>query len=71
MDSWSNNACGYSTNYKGIELGPANTNRDVLYEGPKKTTEERWKAFLNGWKREKLDQFEIEAKTFQVVRCLN
>ena len=31
--------------YKGIEvLGPSNTNRDVLYEGPKKTTEERWKA---------------------------
>ena len=31
--------------WKGIEvLGPSNTNRDVLYEGPKKTVEERWKA---------------------------
>ena len=30
--------------YKGIEvLGPSNTNRDVLYEGPEKTTEQRWK----------------------------
>ena len=31
--------------WKGIEvLGPSNTNRDVLYEGPKKTVEERWQA---------------------------
>ena len=30
---------------KGIEvLGPSNTNRDVLYEGPKKTVEQRWQA---------------------------
>ena len=30
---------------KGIEvLGPSNTNRDMLYEGPVKTTEDRWKA---------------------------
>ena len=29
--------------YKGVEvLGPSNTNKDVLYEGPKKTTEQRW-----------------------------
>jgi len=28
---------------KGVEvLGPSNTNRDVLYEGPKKSIEERW-----------------------------
>ncbi len=28
---------------KGVEvLGPSNTNRDVLYEGPIKTTEQRW-----------------------------
>ena len=28
---------------KGVEvLGPSNTNRDILYEGPKKTTEQRW-----------------------------
>ena len=31
--------------WKGIEvLGPSNTNRDVLYEGPKKTVEQRWQA---------------------------
>ena len=30
--------------WKGVEvLGPSNTNKDVLYEGPKKTTEQRWK----------------------------
>ena len=28
--------------YKGIEvLGPSDTNRSVIYEGPKKTTTER------------------------------
>ena len=28
---------------KGVEvLGPSNTNRDVLYEGPIKTIEQRW-----------------------------
>ena len=31
--------------WKGIEvLGPSNTNRDVLYEGPKKNVEQRWQA---------------------------
>ena len=31
--------------WKGIEvLGPSNTNRTILYEGPKKTVEERWQA---------------------------
>ena len=31
--------------WKGIEvLVPSNTNRDVLYEGPKKTVEQRWQA---------------------------
>ena len=31
--------------WKGVEvLGPSNTNRDVLYEGPKKTVEKRWQA---------------------------
>ena len=31
--------------WKGVEvLGPSNTNRDVLYEGPKKTVEQRWQA---------------------------
>ena len=29
--------------WKGVEvLGPSNTNRDVLYEGPKKSVKERW-----------------------------
>lgn len=29
--------------WKGIEvLGPSNTNKDVLYEGPKKSVEQRW-----------------------------
>ena len=29
--------------WKGVEvLGPSNTNKDILYEGPKKTVEQRW-----------------------------
>ena len=29
--------------WKGVEvLGPSNTNKDVLYEGLKKTVEQRW-----------------------------
>ena len=29
--------------WKGVEvLGPSDTNKDVLYQGPKKTIEERW-----------------------------
>lgn len=39
--------------WKGIEvLGPSNTNKDVLYEGPKKTTEQRWQEALD-WVKEK------------------
>ena len=31
--------------WKGVEvLGPSNTNKHVLYEGPKKTVEQRWQA---------------------------
>ena len=31
--------------YKGVEvLGPSNTNKDVLFEGPERTTEQRWNA---------------------------
>ncbi len=31
--------------WKGVEvLGPSNTNKDVLYEGPKKSVQERWNA---------------------------
>jgi hypothetical protein len=41
--------------YKGIEvLGPSNTNRDVLYEGPKKQLKNDGRRLLNGWKREKI-----------------
>ena len=39
--------------WKGIEvLGPSNTNKDVLSEGPKKTTEQRWPEALD-WVKEK------------------
>ena len=39
--------------WKGIEvLGPSNTNRDVLYEGPKKTVEQRWQDAYD-WIKEK------------------
>ena len=42
--------------YKGIEvLGPSNTNRDVLYEGPEKTTEQRWKAAFEWMERRRED----------------
>ena len=31
--------------WKGVEvLGPSNTNRDVLYEGPVTSTEKRWQS---------------------------
>ena len=40
--------------YKGVEvLGPSNTNRDVLYEGPEKTTEQRWKAAFEWMERKR------------------
>ena len=39
--------------WKGIEvLGPSNTNKDVLYEGPKKTVEQRWQDAYD-WIKEK------------------
>jgi len=39
--------------WKGVEvLGPSNTNRDVLYEGPKKTVEQRWQDAYD-WMKEK------------------
>lgn len=42
--------------YKGVEvLGPSNTNRDVLYEGPEKTTEQRWKAAFEWMERRRED----------------
>ena len=43
--------------YKGVEvLGPSNTNRDVLYEGPEKTTEQRWKAAFEWMERKREDK---------------
>ena len=39
--------------WKGVEvLGPSDTNRDILYEGPKKTVKERWDAAYE-WMKEK------------------
>ena len=39
--------------WKGVEvLGPSNTNKDVLYEGPKKTVEQRWQDAYD-WMKEK------------------
>mgnify|MGYP001499664288 FL=1 len=39
--------------WKGVEvLGPSNTNRDILYEGPKKTVEQRWQDAYD-WMKEK------------------
>tara|TARA_E500000081_G_C5832277_1_gene218302 strand:+ start:39 stop:239 length:201 start_codon:yes stop_codon:yes gene_type:complete len=39
--------------WKGVEvLGPSNTNKDILYEGPKKTTEQRWQDAYD-WMRDK------------------
>ena len=39
--------------WKGVEvLGPSNTNKDILYEGPKKTIEQRWQDAYD-WMRDK------------------
>ena len=39
--------------WKGVEvLGPSNTNKDILYEGPKNTIEQRWQDAYD-WMREK------------------
>tara|TARA_Y100001937_G_scaffold7785_1_gene9815 strand:- start:407 stop:595 length:189 start_codon:yes stop_codon:yes gene_type:complete len=43
--------------WKGVEvLGPSNTNRDILYEGPKKTTEQRWEAAFEWMEKKREDQ---------------
>ena len=45
--------------YKGIEvLGPSNTNRDVLYEGPEKTTEQRWQSAFEWMEKRNADKSE-------------
>ena len=43
--------------WKGVEvLGPSNTNRDVLYEGPKKSVKERWDAAYEWMDRKRENQ---------------
>tara|TARA_B100000424_G_scaffold253304_1_gene230355 strand:+ start:2486 stop:2674 length:189 start_codon:yes stop_codon:yes gene_type:complete len=43
--------------WKGVEvLGPSNTNRDVLYQGPEKTTEQRWNAAFEWMERKRENQ---------------
>ena len=43
--------------WKGGEvLGPSNTNRDILYEGPKKTTEQRWEAAFEWMEKKREDK---------------
>tara|TARA_B100001287_G_scaffold272818_1_gene275152 strand:- start:2085 stop:2276 length:192 start_codon:yes stop_codon:yes gene_type:complete len=38
--------------WKGIEvLGRSDTNKSILYEGPKKTTEQRWNAAVEWMKK--------------------
>ena len=40
--------------WKGVEvLGPSNTNKDVLYEGPKTTTQQRWKSAFEWMERKR------------------
>tara|TARA_Y100001937_G_scaffold60935_1_gene83306 strand:+ start:545 stop:733 length:189 start_codon:yes stop_codon:yes gene_type:complete len=43
--------------WKGVEvLGPSNTNKDILYEGPKKTTEQRWQDAYDWIKKKRENQ---------------
>ena len=43
--------------WKGVEvLGPSNTNRDVLYEGPKKSVKERWDTAYEWMDRKRENQ---------------
>ena len=43
--------------WKGIEvLGPSNTNKDVLYEGPKTTTQQRWQSAFEWMKERNADK---------------
>ena len=40
--------------YKGVEvLGPSNTNKDVLYEGPKTPTQQRWQSAFEWMERKR------------------
>ena len=43
--------------WKGVEvLGPSNTNKDVLYEGPEKSTEQRWNAAFEWMEKKRENQ---------------
>ena len=43
--------------WKGVEvLGPSNTNKDVLYEGPIKSTKERWDAAFEWMEKKRENQ---------------
>ena len=43
--------------WKGVEvLGPSNTNKDVLYEGPKTTTQQRWQSAFEWMKKRNADK---------------
>ena len=43
--------------WKGIEvLGPSNTNKDILYAGPKKSVQERWNDAYKWMKEKREDQ---------------
>ena len=43
--------------WKGVEvLGPSNTNKDVLYEGPDKSTEQRWNAAFEWMEKKRENQ---------------
>ena len=43
--------------WKGVEvLGPSNTNKDVLYEGPKTTTQQRWQSAFKWMKERNADK---------------
>ena len=42
--------------WKGIEvMGRSNTNKDILYEGPIKTTEERWQKAYEWIERKRIE----------------
>jgi hypothetical protein len=43
--------------WKGVEvLGPSNTNKDVLYEGPKTTTQQRWQSAFEWMEKRNADK---------------
>ena len=52
-----NDVCSDAMFWKGVEvLGPSNTNKDVLYEGPKTTTQQRWQSAFEWMKERNADK---------------